>query len=133
MEWNFKYSYSLDNEYFSCDYDSVHEALADAKVEAAQEYPAGDIDKVYIGDVCEFKPTVNAEAVIEAIQNDADDEADEASLDYLEDVGIADLNKLEVMLTETFNKWAAETGNEPNFFTVENIKEYSLEEGKQCG
>ena len=131
MEWNFKYSYSLDNEHFSCEYDSVHEALADAKVEAAQEYPAGEIDKVYIGYVCKFKPTVNAESVITGIQDDADYQAD--ACDYLEDISVADLNKLEVMLTETFNKWAAETGNEPNFFTVENIKEYSLEEGKQCG
>lgn len=125
MEWNFKYSYSLDNEHFSCEYDSVEEALADARLEAAQEYPAGEIDKVYIGYVCGFKPVVNAESVIEEIQNDADNEA---SHDYLEDVSIVDLNKLQAMLTETFNKWAKETGNEPNFFTVEEIQEYSLEE-----
>lgn len=40
-----------------------------------------------------------------------------------------DLNKLQAMLTETFNKWAKETENGPNFFTVENIKECSLEGG----
>ena len=128
MEWTFKYSYSLDNEHFSCEYDSVEEALADAKVEATQEYPAGEVEKVYVGYVCGFKPVVNAESVIEEIQNDADDEADDASYGYLEDVSVADLNKLQEMLTETFNKWARETGNEPNFFTVEEIQEYSLEE-----
>ena len=128
MEWNFKYSYSLDNDHFSCEYDSVEEALADAKVEATQEYPAGEIETVYIGYVCRFKPVVNAESVITEIQDDADNEADEASYGYLEDVSIVDLNKLQAMLTETFNKWAAETGNEPNFFIVEEIQEYSLEE-----
>ena len=25
MEWNFKYSYSLDKEHFSCEYNSVEE------------------------------------------------------------------------------------------------------------
>ena len=128
MEWNFKYSYSLDNEHFSCEYDSVEEVLADAKVEAEEEYSAGEIDKVYIGYVCRFKPTVNAESVITEIQDDADNEADEVAYGYLEDVSIVDLNKLQEMLTETFNKWAKETGNEPNFFIVENVKEYSLEE-----
>ena len=128
MEWNFKYSYSLDNEHFSCEYDSVEQALADAKVEAAQEHLAGEVEKVYIGYVCGFKPVVNAESVIEEIQNDADNEADEASYGYLEDVSIVDLNKLQAMLTETFNTWAKETGNEPNFYTVEDVKEYSLEE-----
>ena len=131
MEWNFKYSYSLDNEHFSCEYDSVEQALADAKVEAAQEYPSGEIETVYIGHVCRFKPVVNAESVIEEIQNDADNEADEASYGYLEDVSIVDLNKLQAMLTETFNKWAAETGNEPNFFIVEDVNEYSLEDGNE--
>lgn len=133
MEWNFKYSYSLDNEHFSCEYDSVEQALADAKVEAAQEYPSGEVEKVYIGYVCGFKPVVNAESVIEEIQNDADNEADEVACGYLEDVSLVDLNKLQEMLTETFNKWAKETGNKPNFFTVENVVEYSLEEEKQCG
>lgn len=128
MEWNFKFSYSLNGENYSCEYDSVEEALADARLEAAQEYPAGEIDKVYIGYVCRFKPTVNAESVIEEIQNDADNEADEASYGYLEDVSIVDLNKLQAMLTETFNTWAKETGNKPNFYTVEDVKEYSLEE-----
>ena len=128
MEWNCKYSYSLDNENFPFEYDSVEEALADAKIEATQEYPTGEIKKAYIGCVCGFKPVVNAESVIEEIQNDAEFEADEASLGYLEDVSLADINKLQEMLTETFNKWAKETGNEPNFFTVENVKEYSLNE-----
>lgn len=128
MEWNFKYSYSLDNEHFSCEYDSVEEALADAKVEAEEEYLAGEIDKVYIGYVCRFKPTVNAESVITEIQDGADYQADEVACGYLEDVSIVDLNKLQAMLTETFNKWAAETGNEPNFYTVENVVEYTLKE-----
>ena len=106
----------------------MEEALADAKVEAAQEYPSGEIETVYIGHVCRFKPTVNAESVITEIQDDAGNEADEASYGYLEDVSIVDLNKLQAMLTETFNTWAKETGNEPNFYTVEDVKEYSLEE-----
>ena len=69
--------------------------------------------------------------VIEELQNYADYEADEASFDYLQDVTDEDLSKLENMLTETFNKWARETGNEPNFYTVEDVEEYSLEDGNE--
>lgn len=129
MEWNFKYSYSFYEDFgFSCEYDSLEEALQAAREDAQNDDEFRDAKTVYIGHVCRFKPTVNAESVITEIQDDADNEADEVACGYLEDVSLVDLNKLQEMLTETFNKWAKETGNKPNFFTVENVKEYSLEE-----
>ncbi|MGM9519545.1 MAG: hypothetical protein ACI3WS_02610 [Phascolarctobacterium sp.] len=121
-----KFAYSFDNEVYSCEYDSVEEALADAKqeVKSGQE----DAEVVYIGRVYEFEPCVDVDLVIERIQDDAEDETGECADDYLDCVRLADLQKLESMLTETFNKWAAETYNEPNFNIVKEIQEYSLED-----
>lgn len=131
MEQTNKFSYSFyeDIEY-SSEYDSVEEALEAAKLDAKNDDEFKDMDTVYVGRIYRFVPVVDAWSIIERLQDDADDEAYEASEDYLQDVSDEEANKLEAMLTETFNKWAKETGNEPSFFTVEEIHEYSLEDSE---
>ena len=120
-----KFSYSFDGESFDDICDSIEEALHDARIQASCfDEP---IETVYIGEVCEFEPIVDADSVIERIQSDAEDEAGECADDYLEGVKIADKLKLESMLTETFNRWAVETFNEPRFSIVKGITEYSLD------
>ena len=132
MEQTNKFSYSFyeDIEY-SSEYDSVEEALEAAKLDAKNDDEFKDMDTVYVGRIYRFVPEVDAWSIIERLQYDADDEAYEASEDYLQDVSDEEANKLEAMLTETFNKWARETGNEPNFFVVKDVKEYSLEDGNE--
>ena len=132
MEQTNKFSYSFyeDIEY-SSEYDSVEEALEEAKLDAKNDDEFKDMDTVYVGRIYRFVPEVDAWSIIERLQDDADDEAYEASEDYLQDVSDEEANKLEAMLTETFNKWARETGNEPNFFVVKDVKEYSLEDGNE--
>ena len=126
----FSYSFYEDIDY-SCEYDSIEEALEAAKLDAKNDDEFKDMDTVYVGRIYRFVPEVDAWSIIERLQDDADDEAYEASEDYLQDVSDEEANKLEAMLTETFNKWARETGNEPNFFVVKDVKEYSLEDGNE--
>lgn len=126
----FSYSFYEDIDY-SCEYDSVEEALEAAKLDAKNDDEFKNMDTVYVGRIYRFVPEVDAWSIIERLQDDADDEAYEASEDYLQDVSDEEANKLEAMLTETFNKWARDTGNEPNFFVVKDIKEYSLEDGNE--
>ncbi|MGM9519766.1 MAG: hypothetical protein ACI3WS_03725 [Phascolarctobacterium sp.] len=126
-----KFSYSFDGERYEGWFDSIEEALNEAR-EEVKDYPEGAED-VYIGRVYEYEPYVDAVRVIELVQYDAMVEADDAARFYLDNVKKEDWQKLEEMLTETFNKWAAETGNEPNFFTVEDVQEYSLEEMQWLG
>ena len=132
MEQTNKFSYCFyeDIEY-SSEYDSVEEALEAAKLDAKNDDEFKDMDTVYVGRIYRFVPEVDAWSIIERLQDDADDEAYEASEDYLQDESDEEANKLEAMLTETFNKWARETGNEPNFFVVKDVKEYSLEDGNE--
>lgn len=124
-----KFAYSFDNESFSWEYDSVEEALADAKqeVKSGQE----DAEVVYIGRIYEFEPCVDVDSIIERLQYDAEYEAGECTGDYLEGVEVPDRQKLQEMLTETFNKWAKETGNEPTFYIVREIQKYSLEDSNE--
>ena len=125
-----KYSFSFDNEHYYGEFDSVAEALADARVEA-KDYP--DSTQIYIGKNYQYEPCVRAHRVIEDIQEDAFDEAGEAAEDYLEFVSVPSLVMLEKMLTKTFIEWAKENNYEPSFFIVKGAVEYRLEEGKQCG
>lgn len=132
MEQTNKFSYSFyENIEYSSEYDSVEEALEAAKLDAKNDDEFKDMDTVYVGRIYRFVPEVDAWSIIERLQDDADDEAYEASEDYLRDVSDAEIYKLEKMLTETFNQWARETGNEPNFFVIKDVKKYSLEDGNE--
>lgn len=131
MEQTDKFSYSFYEDFdYSCEYDSIDEALEAAKLDAKNADEFKDAKTVYIGRVYKFVPEIEPWNVIERLQDDANDEAYEAAEDYLWDISDDDANKLGKMLTETFNKWARETGNEPNFYTVEEIHEYSLEDSE---
>ena len=134
MELTDKFSYSFYEDFdYSGEYDSVDEALAAARADAKNDDEFKDAKTVYIGRVHKFVPEIDAWHIIENLQDMADDEAYEVAEDYLRDVSDDEANKLEQMLTDAFNKWAKETGNEPNFFIVGSPVEYSLEEGKECG
>lgn len=131
MERTDKFSYSFFEDLgYSSDYDSIDEALEAARADAKNDDEFRDAKTVYIGRVYKYEPYVDAVRVIECVQQDAYDEADEYIGDYLDNVKEEEWRKLEAMLTETFNKWAKETGNEPSFFTVEEIHEYSLEDSE---
>ncbi|MGM9562156.1 MAG: hypothetical protein ACI3WT_07930 [Phascolarctobacterium sp.] len=127
------YAYSFDNERYYEQCDSIEEALAAAKIDAKNDDEFKDAKTVYIGRVYKFVPEVDAWAVLENLWDDAYEETEETidSIDYLSNVSDDDTNKLGKMLTETFNKWARETDNEPNFFVVKDVKEYSLEDGNE--
>lgn len=128
MKTTDKYAFSFDNEGYYGQYDSIREALDTAKEDIKYRDELRGIKTVYIGRCYVYEPYVNAIRVIECVQQDAYDEVGEYIGDYLDNVKEEEWQKLEAMLTETFNKWAKETGNEPNFFTVADIVEYSLEE-----
>lgn len=128
MEQTNKFSYSFYEDIdYSCGYDSVEEALEAAKADAKNDDEFKNAKTVYIGRVYRFVPEIEPWNVIERLQDDADDEAYEAAEDYLQYISDDEANKLGKMLTETFNKWAKETNNEPGFFVVKDVVEYSLE------
>lgn len=145
-KWTFSFEEDTgwDNDLFN----SPDEALEAAR-EAAPEYadeegmePDEKADflangKVFIGQRYDFEPTVDADFVIERIQDEAYDEGGEYAVDYLDpppmkdaearkkwDEQVADLEK---RLTDVFRSWAKETNNEPTFWLLFDVSVESLQ------
>lgn len=76
-----------------------------------------------IGEFEAYVPEIDGERVIEWLWDEATCEVGDISdgwFDFLRKEEIADLTK---RLTETFNKWASETGYTPNFGLMANCEE----------
>lgn len=115
------YCFSTDGEEFGGEFDTVEEALKEAR----QPYQgAGPV--VYVGENEPFKPSIDGVGIIESMQEQAYGAIGEEAESYLENVNRDDIKKLGDMMTDTFNKWAKETGNEPNIFFAVNVKGYEL-------
>lgn len=150
---NGKYYYSFDEDDWNCagGYDSVEEALADGREAApafADEMGMEPYDRtrflndgrVFIGKGFRFEPTVDADMVLDQIRTDADEETCGChETDYLDDPALhrpkeerdkwrAQVDKLSDMLTQTFNRWAKETDNEPPFTMIDDVTEHPIKE-----
>lgn len=116
------YSYSFNEENFYGEFDSIEEAIAEAKEDCC-----GDEFEVFIGENGEFKPSVDGERCMDMLREQAADECGECSDNYLYEIPKGAEKELTDVLTEAFNKWAKKHGQEPNFYPVNNVKKYSLE------
>lgn len=116
------YSYSFDEENFIGPFDSVEEAIAQAREDCC-----GDHSEVYIGEDGEFYPSVDGEWCMDMLRDQAGSECGEAADSYLDFVTKEAGDELTEMLTDAFNAWAKKNGQEPCFYPVKNVKKYSLE------
>lgn len=95
---------------------------------------------VFIGQRYDFEPTVDADFVIERIQEEAYDEGGEYAEYYLDPPPMKDAEArkkwgeqvadLEKRLTDVFRAWAKETKNEPRFWLVCDVFTALLLNGK---
>ena len=116
-----EYAWGCDSEGgFYSGFNSVEEAISDIK-----EYDP-TIKKAYIGIVEKWVPTVDEERVIESVVDSAYVEFDGLADGYLESVTAQDETMLGKMLTDTFNKWAERTKNEPHMFNVVEVNQYDV-------
>nr|DAN29225.1 MAG TPA: hypothetical protein [Caudoviricetes sp.] len=126
----YKYAFNKDDLYTGqC--ASIEEALADARQDA-EFYPEGDRPHlVYIGRYKPFKPMIDADGVIEVLQREAYDAADDAAVGWLENLTPEEIESLGESLTRAFRRWAREYGEEPYFGEVHHIKRYDLWTGRE--
>ena len=127
-----EYSYAFNKaDPYTGQCASIEEALAEARQEA-EFYPEGDKPHlVYIGRYKPFEPMIDADKVIEILQCDAYDVADDAADGWLENLTLAEIESLGECLTRVFRRWARECGEEPNFGEVHHIKRYDLRTGRE--
>ena len=122
-----KYSWSFDGDaerwYESA--DSIAECITEARAaESAEEEPR---DTVYIGKNVPFIPSVDAESVLESVEEDAYE-----FCELGEDWSACDrkmkneLEELSETLSSAVKVWLKKYGREPSFYVVEGIKPYAL-------
>lgn len=122
-----KYSWSFDGDaerwYESA--GSISECLAEAKAAIAR----GDAEPaatVYIGINVPFIPSVDAESVLESIEEQAY-EFCELGEDWCAcDARKDELEELSDTLSSSVKAWLKKYGREPDFYAVQNIKPYAL-------
>lgn len=123
------WTYSLNEEsgfglsQYASKEDALKAAMEDAEIEKS--------DRVYIGQINVYMPTVDAESVINQMQSDGADAAAESDtswpFEYLADVDINDLYELEEMLSIAYRKWEDKHPEyKPDFYTVTDIEEFQV-------
>lgn len=125
------WTYSLNDEsgFMPFQYPSKEDALKAAMEDAEIE----ESERVYIGRINVYMPTVDAESVINQMQSDGADAAAESDtswpFEYLADVDINDLYELEEMLSIAYRKWEDKHPEyKPDFYTVTDIEEFQVGE-----
>ncbi|MCC0653654.1 hypothetical protein [Clostridioides sp. ES-S-0001-03] len=120
--------YSWDDEYFASDeYESKEEAIEAAKEELKRFGEFGRL--VYVGKKEEVNiPNIDAEKVLERVQDRIDDEFGWYGEDWFENIHVEDILILENRISEVFKKWIDEFGYKPYWFVVTDTKEIELNE-----
>lgn len=110
-----KYSYSLNEEDFH-DIDYIADQIEEDS----------NIISVYIGETLEVKHNnyVNSDNLIEMMQNQAHDDVDELSYDYLEDFNKENTEELNKIITDYLNSKI----KQPNFYKIGKIEKITVKE-----
>lgn len=123
-----KYAYSFNNERYYGEFDTIEEALGEAK---GDNYGCEDVYKVYIGEVVhDYYPRIDTDHLLEELNYDAYDKCGEWAEDYLEDVTKEDFIELDDKLNAVFYEWLKTKGYEPGFFSIPHYEVYRYENGK---
>lgn len=124
-----KYTYSFDGEFFYDEFDSIDEAIDQAKEDYDEEEP---LKEVYVGEAVPFVAHIFADDVIEQIISNACNEVNSECVgDYLNDVPKDSIKELENGLNEVYEKWEKKYGMEPGFSRVINVKRYEIKDGNK--
>ena len=119
-----KYAYSFNDEFYTGTFNSVEEALKEAVETNNKNYT-----EVYIGKC--IKPAlgfiINEEYIIDSIHYSLIDQVGADAAEFFA-VSNEERNELGKRLESCVEKWIKDMHIEPNCFTVENVKTYSIGE-----
>ena len=99
--------------------------------EECEDYEVGEINTVFIGEFKIYESYINCSRFIDYAIDDAWEKYGEFADRFLDDCTEEEERLLDKMLNNTFKSWLEKTENMPNFGSIENIKEYSLVDGKE--
>jgi len=133
-----KYAWNFDSDaelWYNDNFDTIEECISAAK-ESIKSGNEDLRDIVYVGETNSFIPHVDAEWVLDQLVEDAAEFAGEVSdgwdaYDYKKK---SELEELSEALSKCVLEWLKKYGREPEFYAVENIHSYALNdmEGKNA-
>ena len=101
--------------------DSIEDCIKEANKWRTSEKHA------YYGTLETHVPYISPEDIIERLQEVADDEYGRDLVgDWLEDVEDKDIETLGERINDVLNQWLKETGNNPTFGNIADIKKFDL-------
>lgn len=121
------YSYSLDEENFTGEFDTIEEAIESAKIEADEldDYEKGDTVTLYAGkNVYPFDVLENYDICYHILSRLDDVVYDAIPFDSCDEFFTLDDDK-QTELNSIIMSYIKEHAKYPNFFTVKNIIEHS--------
>lgn len=98
------------------DFDTIEECVLDAKENYG--YEAGT--DIAIGEAIPFIVSVDADDIIERLEENAYEECGEASEGWIH-YKQEQLDELSEILTKHVNEWLEKTKNKPTFYKIDNI------------
>lgn len=123
-----KYSWSFDGDaaLWRNSADSIKDCISEAETENG--YDGYENETVYIGANVPFIPTVDAESILDQIQEDAGEFAGEIGCEWdaYSYKKMDEITELNDALTKVVHDWMRKYGYYPNFYQVNNIKPYPL-------
>ena len=128
-----KYSWTFDERddiWTSDTFDTIKECVEDAKQYMDSNPCERKRDHIFVGENVPFTPHVNAEDVLELIENDACDKCGEVANDwysYDSQSMTVELAKLSLNLTSVVTKWLKENNREPFFYSIRDVKKVFID------
>lgn len=104
-------------------FDTVDDCIADAK----ENYCIETGTEIVVGEVVHWEPYVDANSVLERLEEDAYEECGEVAedwyaYDYKSEEGRKSLDKLSDRLTEIVGQWLKGNGTYPTFYMIKNVE-----------
>lgn len=131
-----QYTWSFDGDaeiWENENYDTIEECLEDAREAIIEDRRINgeffdDPEYVYVGEVKDFVPSVDALSVLERLEDQASDELgfigqDWDAYDYTMK---EEIQELEDAFTSVLHDWLRKHGRYPNMWSVDNIKQHQL-------
>jgi len=129
--WNFNQD---DEIWKNDDEDSIEECIAKAKQEILDcNYSEDEIPRlIFIGENIEFVPCVDIDLMLENIEEQANDHCGEVGYEWeaYNHKKFDETEELQDKINKVVHEWMKKYEYYPNFYSIENIKEYWLEDVK---
>ena len=124
-EWECGYLYKTKEE--AVEMGRAYHLARTAEIKDPQARRAARAERFAVGYIMEYEPRVDVDKLLEQLQDDAVQFADEDALGWLEHLKDGEKDALQVKLDAVLLAWLQEVGQEPWFSVVEPMDEHPIE------